>query len=155
MKKGFTLIELLVVVAIIGVLASVVLASLNTARSKLRDARRKSDLRQLVVALNFYYDANGSFPVCDGLGYPTACVWSTWAGWVNMLPTQYISKIPVDPQSIDIGNCDSVANCHIYKYCSLGGGTGFVLAVNLENPSSMTNNANCSIGGPNYYWVKS
>ena len=47
-ERGFTLIELLVVIAIIGILSSVILASLNSARKKGRDSRRLQDLRQIV-----------------------------------------------------------------------------------------------------------
>lgn len=63
-KKGFTLIELLVVIAIIGVLASIVLASLNTARRKGRDTRRIADLGQVRLALELYFDTgnNRSYP---------------------------------------------------------------------------------------------
>ncbi len=61
-KSGFTLIELLVVIAIIGVLASVVLASLNSARKKSRDARRVADIKQVQLALELYFDSKGSYP---------------------------------------------------------------------------------------------
>jgi prepilin-type N-terminal cleavage/methylation domain-containing protein len=61
--KGFTLIELLVVIAIIGVLASIVLASLNTARLKSRDTRRIADMNQAKLALQLYYDSNRQYPI--------------------------------------------------------------------------------------------
>ncbi len=50
-SRGFTLIELLVVIAIIGLLASIILASLNTAQQKGRDARRVSDLQEIGQAI--------------------------------------------------------------------------------------------------------
>ena len=61
-ERGFTLIELLVVIAIIGILASVVLASLSTAREDARDARRIADLRQIQTALEVYYSRNKHYP---------------------------------------------------------------------------------------------
>ncbi len=59
MKKGFTLIELLVVIAIIGILSSVVLASLNSARNKGADAAIKSTLANARAQAELYYDNNG------------------------------------------------------------------------------------------------
>ena len=79
-KGGFTLIELLVVIAIIGVLASIVLASLNNARRKSRDARRVTDIKQLQLALELYFDSVGEYP--DAL--------------TALVPT-YIPVQPTDP----------------------------------------------------------
>lgn len=58
--KGFTLIELLVVIAIIGILSSVVLASLNTARNKGADAAIKSSLNNARAQAELFYDSSGN-----------------------------------------------------------------------------------------------
>lgn len=89
------MIELLVVVAIVGVLASVVLASLNTARKKARDSRRISDLHQIRNALNLYASDNGgSFPTTYGSSRDNAGDWSV-AFKTALIP--YLSTIPIDP----------------------------------------------------------
>jgi prepilin-type N-terminal cleavage/methylation domain-containing protein len=66
-QAGFTLIELLVVIAIIGLLSSVILASLNQARAKGHDAAIKSEMSQMVTLYQEQYNDTGSYaPLWSG-----------------------------------------------------------------------------------------
>jgi prepilin-type N-terminal cleavage/methylation domain-containing protein len=68
-KKGFTLIELLVVIAIIGLLSSIVLASLNSARAKGADAAVKQNLAGIRAQAEILYDnAGGNYNAVCGIG---------------------------------------------------------------------------------------
>jgi prepilin-type N-terminal cleavage/methylation domain-containing protein len=121
-SKGFTLIELLVVIAIIGILSSVVLASLNTARQKGRDARRQADLRQIqLAAINIFDDAS-TYAVAE-----TTCADGTTAGPASCMDdananvqTYFPSGAPNDP-SYTTG-----------QYLSYGDADSFCVSVDLE-----------------------
>ena len=99
-KRGFTLIELLVVISIIGILSSVVLVAVNSARIKSRDAYRTQSIGQLMKALDMYYDNNGKYP---DLGPPgTNFFLGDNGAYSNALASAlspYIKVIPSDPFS--------------------------------------------------------
>jgi len=65
-NKGFTLVELLITVAIVGILSAVVLTSMSGARNKAKDGRRISDIKQIQLALELYYDVNSAYPEDNG-----------------------------------------------------------------------------------------
>jgi prepilin-type N-terminal cleavage/methylation domain-containing protein len=65
--KGFTIVELLVVIAIIGLLASLIFVNLTKARAQARDARRLSDVANLIRSLELYFNdtTDTRYPVSD------------------------------------------------------------------------------------------
>ncbi|KKR03443.1 MAG: hypothetical protein UT31_C0021G0011 [Parcubacteria group bacterium GW2011_GWF2_39_13b] len=123
-QKGFTLIELLVVISIIGLLASIVLVSLNSARSKSRNSKRNANIQQLKTAFNMAADANNGIFVTTSTW---ACVSISCSGGfvtyvanptVDAFFTPYISAKPEDP-------ADSRRSSSGYLYYnSWAGGTG-------------------------------
>jgi prepilin-type N-terminal cleavage/methylation domain-containing protein len=133
-RSGFTLIELLVVISIIGLLSSVVLAALSTARKKARDARRMADIKSIQLALELYRDRFGAYPPAEPestSGPPAGCWgWDTsftdFGGdgypFIPALATSgIIAKVPTDPVYEPIGSdCDVVPG---YKYARYGAGT--------------------------------
>ncbi|MBU0546603.1 type II secretion system GspH family protein [Patescibacteria group bacterium] len=97
-QKGFTLIELLVVIAIIGMLSSIVLVSLGSARKKAMDAKRLQDMKQLTLALQMYYDKYEKYPDNTDLG-DVGC-WGNWeAGNIVNGPTDPFIK-PLEDEGL-------------------------------------------------------
>lgn len=161
-SKGFTLIELLVVIAIIGILSSVVFAALSAARMKSRDARRISDLKQITLALEMYFDAQGYYPAAGGAhinngfncttpdqwdcqGYRASYIIvdeaspgnTPWSRLESDLKP-YLSKLPVDPINSNCMPTDPSNKCYSYAYGNVGKSHNrmtYDLFAQLETPS--------------------
>jgi len=154
-KNGFTLIELLVVIAIIGMLSSVVLASLSSAREKSRDAKRLSDAREIQKALELYYHDNNSYPV-------RSWTHSDESGWngLNTSLSPYLPELPVDPKN-DRSHSGSGhgAYQYVYSYYSnsqisygaLGHWYMFTFRLENDNAIELSDGApTCSRTNPNH-----
>ncbi len=123
-KKGFTLIELLVVIAIIGLLSTLAVVALSSARQKARDAKRLSDLKQIQTALELYYTDNNEYPVeaaAVTLGVGVTCL--DGGGLVAACSTEptYMGLIPADPQT----------DTYDYVY-AISDGTTYSIGATLE-----------------------
>ncbi|MDP3645644.1 MAG: prepilin-type N-terminal cleavage/methylation domain-containing protein [bacterium] len=123
MSEGFTLIEMLVAIAIIGILATVVIASLSSARMKGRNARRVSDLKQLQLAVVEYYDLNSGFPSTGGVWYSSAIgdqVDNNGGNWIPGLKPKYVETLPTDPGGTKSADAACATAKAAYRYKSDG-----------------------------------
>jgi len=136
--KGFTLIELLIVIAIIGVLSSIIITSLNNARSKAKDAKIKSTMQQMRNQAELFYIKYGSY-------YGT-----NPAGWAN----DDIGECRVSPSGVgtllDANINESITSLELAVhnestgtglwriYCGVGNSThdSWAFAAPLYNPTS-------------------
>lgn len=93
-KRGFTLIELLIVISIIGILATLTLASYGGAQQKSRDGVRKSDLAQVKRGLELAKsDCRGS------AFYPYVANYSSLKTYLGPSGNNYMNPVPDDPKS--------------------------------------------------------
>lgn len=114
--------------AIIGILATITIGSFQSSQTKARDAQRKSDLKQIGSALEFYYNDKGEYPAnstenkiagcADSGAGPETCEWG--AEWSDENGTVYMAELPADPTSS-------------LNYYYLSDGTYYQLYARLEN----------------------
>lgn len=167
-SRGFTLIELLVVVAIIGLLGSIVLASLNSAREKARDARRKADVAEIAKALAVWDINNndgymGSGSGCGSGGNGNGYFGEVYSGFTAMsaclVNAGYTPKEILDPTGARSGSTDTNSTYAYMKYsCTIGGVPTAYVYAKLETvaQSATATDTTCNTTidtsrGMNYY----
>jgi len=146
-QRGLTLVELLIVIAIIGIISSVMLNSLGSAKSKSRDVQRISDFNQIRNALELFYTTYGQYPVTAGAptwdghwqNFSTCLETGVGCGFVISNYSPVLSKVRQDPQDNPATLSDSDPT-YYYGYPSgCSDGSVYRLATYLENSHAVFN----------------
>jgi len=150
--RGFTLIELLVVIAIIGLLSSIVLASLGEARVRARDAKRQADLIQIRNGLELYRSSHTGYPV-GGAGSDRSC----WKQQITsdltcnplgaLILDKSMSSIPFDPGRNTYVGASGCGSAQMYAYWS--NGKDYLLGAVKESEGSAGCTETGAWNGPN------
>ncbi len=140
-KKGFTLIELLVVIAIIGLLSTLAVVALTSARKKARDSKRVADIKQLQTAMEMFFSTNGTYKPTGCAGLNTAvsdCTGTGSAGLADFIAGIGNFKDPsANPATLCThttgggGDCTPSSPCN-YAFTVAADATNYTVAFCLE-----------------------
>ncbi len=134
-QKGFTLVELLVVIAIIGLLSTLAVVSVSGIRAKARDAKRLSDVNNIVKALELYASDYDVYPDGDNLNIgddsqsgDTVALCDDDTGW-STSPCSgdaYMERVPANP----------APSGPYYVYDQVDGGESYTITFDLEGETN-------------------
>jgi len=168
-QQGFTLIELLVVIAIIGLLSTLAVVALNSARQRSRDAKRVADIRQIQTALELGFSEVSKYPnsggnnvvlgdtakkLCSTSGTSAEVIWADSSGAVvtnggttgtTCGGTTFMGLVPSNPTPNGADyTYSSAAGADYSLTFTLEGATGQLSSgANCANPDGITAGTSC------------
>lgn len=145
LKRGFTIIELIVAITIIAILASITLVTYNGAQGRARDSSRRTDIANIVKALELYYEDNGQYPNTGTSGSMINGSWynsgdSSWTAFTSMM-SSYMDKVPTDPtNTTSLSAINAKGYTYAYygnrsSYCGAAVGQMYILVYRFEASS--------------------
>ncbi len=164
-KSGFTIVEILIVLVVIGILASIVIVSYSQVQARARDARRKTDISNMIKALEIYYSDNGSYPLASGTNSSINAYWYTsdttsWDTFRTAL-SGAIDIFPTDPSNVSGNVLSPGSTSYNYAYYGNGGsycnahpGQMYIIVYRYEvSPQESSIDGNCTSNnlGAGYY----